>query len=148
MNHREICGNFFVLPITNTSFHEPSCEQENQSKWHVHEEDIVMENIGQALAWYKEDYGFPTLKGNMILEEVDALTILGSANKDVDSSMYWMDGCMKKLTSKEGNIFSCYDRRFFDALFSSHFDEKQQKCPCMTFYAFSIHDGTLRFPLI
>ena len=55
---------------------------------------------------YQEDDEFPTLKGNTILQEVVAFTLLGSANKDVDSSMYWMDGCMKKLISREGNIFS------------------------------------------
>ena len=77
----------------NTSFHEPSCEQgQDQSEWQVHEEEIVMEKVGQAIACYQEDYGFPTLKGYMILEEVVAFTLLGSTKEDVDSYMYWMDG--------------------------------------------------------
>ena len=72
----------------------------------MHEEDIVMEKVFQALTWYQEDYEFPTLNGNMNLEEVDTFSLVGSSNKDVDSSMYWMDRCMKKLISREGNYFT------------------------------------------
>ena len=84
----------------------------------------------------------------MTLEEVDEFALLGSSKKDVDSFMYWVDGCMTKLRSREGKSFDFYGRRLIHAFFSFQFDEKQQKFPWVIFDSFNINDGTWRFHLI
>ena len=49
---------FLGTRLTRALFHEPSCEQGDQSEWNYHEEDIVMEKVAKHYLGTRGIMGF------------------------------------------------------------------------------------------